>query len=133
TDKGAAGPRHGDTLSRGFSSAFLRSHAPGRERYRGSFIGFRRIAFPTARGLRAASRPSPIFQAVFIRRARHVRPCSEGFPNHTATGGYDMRNSLRILTSGLLLALWCATAFAQGSQTGGITGVVTDPQGAVVP
>ncbi|MFL6256548.1 MAG: TonB-dependent receptor domain-containing protein [Pyrinomonadaceae bacterium] len=44
-----------------------------------------------------------------------------------------MRSVLRVLTSGLLLALFCAAAFAQGSQTGGITGVVTDPQGAVVP
>jgi hypothetical protein len=31
------------------------------------------------------------------------------------------------------VALICAVALAQGSQTGGITGVVTDPQGAVVP
>ena len=43
-----------------------------------------------------------------------------------------MRSVLRLLTSGLLVALFCAAAFAQGSQTGGITGVVTDPQGAVV-
>jgi hypothetical protein len=44
-----------------------------------------------------------------------------------------MRSALRLLISGLLVALVCAVAFAQGSQTGGITGVVTDPQGAVVP
>ena len=44
-----------------------------------------------------------------------------------------MRSVLRVLTCGLLSALFCAAAFAQGSQTGGITGVVTDPQGAVVP
>lgn len=39
-----------------------------------------------------------------------------------------MRSVLRVLASGLLVALFCAAAFAQGSQTGGITGVVTDPQ-----
>jgi hypothetical protein len=44
-----------------------------------------------------------------------------------------MRSVLRVLTSGLLIALFCAAALAQGSQTGGLTGVVTDPQGAVVP
>ena len=44
-----------------------------------------------------------------------------------------MRSVLRILTGSLLVALFCAAAYAQGSQTGGITGVVTDPQGAVVP
>ncbi|HEX8186845.1 MAG TPA: TonB-dependent receptor [Pyrinomonadaceae bacterium] len=44
-----------------------------------------------------------------------------------------MRSVLRILTSVLLATLLCAAAFGQGSQTGGITGVVTDPQGAVVP
>ncbi|MDQ3920518.1 MAG: carboxypeptidase-like regulatory domain-containing protein, partial [Acidobacteriota bacterium] len=44
-----------------------------------------------------------------------------------------MRSALRLLTSGLLIALLCAAAFAQGSQTGGLTGVITDPQGAVVP
>ena len=43
-----------------------------------------------------------------------------------------MRSALRLLTSGLLIALLCAAAFAQGSQTGGLTGVITDPQGAVV-
>src|SRR5436309_13533026 len=43
-----------------------------------------------------------------------------------------MRSALRLLISGLLVALVCAVAFSQGSQTGGITGVVTDPQGAVV-
>jgi hypothetical protein len=44
-----------------------------------------------------------------------------------------MRSVLRLLAGGLLVALLCASALAQGSQTGGITGVVTDPQGAVVP
>jgi hypothetical protein len=44
-----------------------------------------------------------------------------------------MRSVLRVLTSGLLVALFCVAALAQGSQTGGITGLVTDPQGAVVP
>lgn len=45
-----------------------------------------------------------------------------------------MRSVRRFLTSGLLASVLFATvAFAQGSQTGGITGVVTDPQGAVVP
>lgn len=44
-----------------------------------------------------------------------------------------MRSALRLLTSGLLITLLCAAAFAQGSQTGGLTGVVSDPQGAVVP
>jgi hypothetical protein len=31
------------------------------------------------------------------------------------------------------MALICVAALAQGSQTGGLTGIVTDPQGAVVP
>ena len=45
-----------------------------------------------------------------------------------------MRSVLRLLSSGLLLSfLFAATAFSQGAQTGGITGVVTDPAGAVVP
>jgi hypothetical protein len=44
-----------------------------------------------------------------------------------------MRSVFRLLAGGLLVALLCASALAQGSQTGGITGVVTDPQGAVVP
>jgi len=44
-----------------------------------------------------------------------------------------MRSILRVLTTGLFVALCCAAALAQGSQTGGLTGVVTDPQGAVVP
>jgi carboxypeptidase family protein/TonB-dependent receptor-like protein len=44
-----------------------------------------------------------------------------------------MRSVLRFLASGLLTSiLFAATAFSQGSQTGGITGVVTDPQGSVV-
>lgn len=45
-----------------------------------------------------------------------------------------MRSVLRFLASGLLISLLFATvAFSQGAQTGGITGVVTDPQGSVVP
>src|SRR5689334_9175213 len=45
-----------------------------------------------------------------------------------------MRSVSRFLTSGLLTSMLFATiAFSQGSQTGGITGVVTDSQGAVVP
>src|ERR1700755_3230040 len=44
-----------------------------------------------------------------------------------------MRSALRLSASVLLTALVCVAAFAQGSQTGGINGVVTDPQGAVVP
>ncbi|HEX8922846.1 MAG TPA: carboxypeptidase-like regulatory domain-containing protein, partial [Pyrinomonadaceae bacterium] len=44
-----------------------------------------------------------------------------------------MRSVFRFLASGLLTSiLFVATAFSQGSQTGGITGVVTDPQGSVV-
>src|ERR1043165_2323379 len=44
-----------------------------------------------------------------------------------------MRSVLRSLASGLLTSILFATvAFSQGSQTGGLTGVVTDPQGAVV-
>ncbi len=44
-----------------------------------------------------------------------------------------MRSVLRFLASGLLAStLFVTLAFSQGSQTGGITGVVTDPQGAVV-
>ena len=43
-----------------------------------------------------------------------------------------MRSALRLL-SGAILSLLCAiTVFAQASQTGGITGVVTDPGGALV-
>ncbi|HYE65073.1 MAG TPA: carboxypeptidase-like regulatory domain-containing protein [Pyrinomonadaceae bacterium] len=45
-----------------------------------------------------------------------------------------MRSVLRLLTSGLLVSfLFAATAFPQGTQTGGITGTVTDPTGAIVP
>ncbi|HKR02771.1 MAG TPA: carboxypeptidase-like regulatory domain-containing protein [Pyrinomonadaceae bacterium] len=45
-----------------------------------------------------------------------------------------MRRALRFLAGGLLTSMLFATvAFSQGSQTGGITGVVTDPQGSVVP
>lgn len=44
-----------------------------------------------------------------------------------------MRSVMRFLASGLLISILCATvAFSQGSQTGGITGVVTDPQGSSV-
>jgi hypothetical protein len=40
---------------------------------------------------------------------------------------------MRFLASGLLISILCATvAFSQGSQTGGITGIVTDPQGSSV-
>lgn len=43
-----------------------------------------------------------------------------------------MRSALRLL-SGAILGLLCAVSvFAQASQTGGITGVVTDPGGALV-
>jgi len=45
-----------------------------------------------------------------------------------------MRSALRVMAVVLLLAgLVAVPAFGQGSQTGGISGVVTDPQGAVVP
>ncbi len=45
-----------------------------------------------------------------------------------------MRSVLRVMAGLLLVAgLIAVPAFGQGSQTGGITGVVTDPQGAVVP
>jgi hypothetical protein len=44
-----------------------------------------------------------------------------------------MRSVMRFLASGLLTFVLCATvAFSQGSQTGGITGVITDPQGSSV-
>ena len=43
-----------------------------------------------------------------------------------------MRFVGRFLASGLLLGLLCVVASAQASQTGGITGVVSDKQGAVV-
>ena len=44
-----------------------------------------------------------------------------------------MLNAARFLASGLIVVLlFVATAYSQGSQTGGITGVVTDPQGALV-
>jgi hypothetical protein len=44
-----------------------------------------------------------------------------------------MRSVLRFLASGLLISsLFALPVFSQGSQTGGITGVVTDPQGSVV-
>jgi hypothetical protein len=39
-----------------------------------------------------------------------------------------MRSVLRSLASGLLISILFATvAFSQGSQTGGLTGVITDP------
>src|SRR5438874_5241292 len=44
-----------------------------------------------------------------------------------------MRGVLRLLASGLILSfLFVASAYSQGTQTGGITGVVTDQGGAVV-
>src|SRR6266508_132141 len=44
-----------------------------------------------------------------------------------------MRSVLRLLASGLVLSfLFVASVYSQGSQTGGITGVVTDQTGAVV-
>ncbi len=43
-----------------------------------------------------------------------------------------MRSALRFLASGLFVVLLFTAAYSQGSQTGGITGVVSDPQGALV-
>jgi len=44
-----------------------------------------------------------------------------------------MRSVLRLLASGLVLSfLFVASAYSQGAQTGGITGVVTDQGGALV-
>ena len=44
-----------------------------------------------------------------------------------------MRSVLRLLASGLVLSfLFVASVYSQGSQTGGITGVVTDQSGALV-
>src|SRR6266542_3918275 len=44
-----------------------------------------------------------------------------------------MRSVLRLLASGLILSfLFVASAYSQGTQTGGITGVVTDQGGAIV-
>src|SRR5882672_1900065 len=44
-----------------------------------------------------------------------------------------MRSGLRLLASGLILSfLFVASAYSQGTQTGGITGVVTDQGGAIV-
>src|SRR5690349_7315298 len=43
-----------------------------------------------------------------------------------------MRSVLRLFLSGLLVGLFCAIASAQAIQTGGITGVVTDKNGALV-
>ncbi len=45
-----------------------------------------------------------------------------------------MRSVLRFLSSGILVSfLFVSLAYSQGSQTGGITGVVTDEKGALVP
>src|SRR5882672_278627 len=44
-----------------------------------------------------------------------------------------MRSVLRFLSSGLLVGLWVAVVSGQAIQTGGITGVVTDKSGALVP
>ncbi len=44
-----------------------------------------------------------------------------------------MRSVLRLLASSLILSfLFVASVFSQGTQTGGITGVVTDQGGAIV-
>jgi hypothetical protein len=43
-----------------------------------------------------------------------------------------MRSVFRVLTSGFLSLLFVASAYSQGTQTGGLTGVVTDQGGAVV-
>src|SRR3989442_2939253 len=43
-----------------------------------------------------------------------------------------MRSVLRLLGSGLVIGLFCVIASAQAIQTGGITGVVTDKNGALV-
>ncbi len=44
-----------------------------------------------------------------------------------------MRSALRLLVSGAIFSLLCAgSVFAQASQTGGITGVITDQGGALV-
>lgn len=43
-----------------------------------------------------------------------------------------MRSALRLLASGLFVVLLFTVAYSQGSQTGGITGVVSDPQGSLV-
>src|SRR5438105_419316 len=43
-----------------------------------------------------------------------------------------MRSVIRFLASGLLLGTLCLVAAAQANQTGGITGVVTDKNGALV-
>jgi hypothetical protein len=45
-----------------------------------------------------------------------------------------MQSVQRLVASGLLISfLFVVTAFSQGAQTGGLTGVITDPAGAVVP
>jgi hypothetical protein len=43
-----------------------------------------------------------------------------------------MKSAFRFLASGLVLMLLCVSVAAQASQTGGITGIVTDKNGAVV-
>jgi hypothetical protein len=43
-----------------------------------------------------------------------------------------MRSVLRLLASGLVLGLLCVAVYSQGTQTGGITGVVTDSGGGLV-
>ncbi len=43
-----------------------------------------------------------------------------------------MRSVMRVLASGVLLGLLCVVAAAQANQTGGITGLVTDKNGALV-
>src|SRR5882672_5648812 len=44
-----------------------------------------------------------------------------------------MRSVLRFLSSGLVVGLFMAVVSGQAIQTGGITGVVTDKSGALVP
>ena len=43
-----------------------------------------------------------------------------------------MRSALRLLSGAILSLLCAASVFAQASQTGGITGVITDAGGALV-
>src|SRR3981081_2298617 len=47
--------------------------------------------------------------------------------------GTAMRSVLRFLASGLLVGLFVVIVSGQAIQTGGITGVVTDKSGALVP
>lgn len=44
-----------------------------------------------------------------------------------------MRSPLRLASAALQTLLYAISVFAQASQTGGITGVVTDSGGALVP